>query len=68
MPSQFTAGVDLGATNVRVVIANEDGEIEARRAGPLPPGSPEDVLERPQHERTRRFLSVIEGQAAAEAA
>lgn len=44
MPSQFTAGVDLGATNVRVVIANEDGEIEARRAGPLPPGSPDDVL------------------------
>ena len=44
MPSQFTAGVDLGATNVRVVIANEDGEIEARRAGPLPPGSPENVL------------------------
>jgi polar amino acid transport system permease protein len=31
-------------------------------------GSPEDVLERPQHERTRRFLSVIEGEAAAEAA
>ncbi len=44
MPSQFIAGVDLGATNVRVVIANEDGEIEARRAGPLPSGAPEDVL------------------------
>ena len=46
MPAQFIAGVDLGATNVRVVIANEDGEIEARRAGPLPAGSPQDVLDR----------------------
>ena len=44
MPARFIAAVDLGATNVRVVIANEDGEIEARRAGPLPAGSPEDVL------------------------
>ena len=31
-------------------------------------GAPEDVLERPKHERTRRFLSVIEGEAAAVAA
>lgn len=46
MPAQFIAGVDLGATNVRVVIANEDGEIEARRAGPLPTGSPKEVLGR----------------------
>jgi glucokinase len=46
MPAQFIAGVDLGATNVRVVIANEDGEIEARRSGSLPAGSPEHVLER----------------------
>jgi predicted NBD/HSP70 family sugar kinase len=44
MPHNFIAGVDLGATNVRVVIANEDGEIEARRAGPLPSGAPADVL------------------------
>jgi glucokinase len=44
MPSQFFAGVDLGATNVRVVIANENGEVEARRNGPLPTGSPEDVV------------------------
>jgi glucokinase len=44
MPNGFVAGVDLGASNVRVVIANEDGEIEARRAGPLPAGSPEAVL------------------------
>jgi glucokinase len=40
------AGVDLGASNVRVVIANEDGEIEARRAAPLAAGSPEEVLAR----------------------
>lgn len=46
MPAQFIAGVDLGASNVRVVIANEDGEVEARRAGPLPEGSPEEVLAR----------------------
>jgi glucokinase len=44
MPAQFIAGVDLGASNLRVVIANEDGEVEARRAGPLPVGAPEDVL------------------------
>ena len=31
-------------------------------------GTPEEVLERPKPERTRRFLSVIEGEAAAEAA
>jgi len=31
-------------------------------------GPPEEVLERPKHERTRRFLSVIEGEAAAKAA
>jgi glucokinase len=30
--SPFIAGVDIGASNVRVVIANEDGEVEARRA------------------------------------
>ena len=46
MPAQFIAGVDLGASNLRVVIANEDGEVEARRAGPLPSRSPEDVLAR----------------------
>jgi predicted NBD/HSP70 family sugar kinase len=44
MPHNFIAGVDLGATNVRVVIANEDGEIEARRTGALPAGAPADVL------------------------
>jgi len=44
MSNGFVAGVDLGASNVRVVIANEDGEIEARRAGLLPAGPPEAVL------------------------
>ena len=44
MPHTFIAAVDLGASNMRVVIANEDGEIEARRHGPLPAGSPEEVL------------------------
>ena len=43
MPAQFIAGVDLGASNLRVVIANDDGEVEARRTGPLPVGAPEDV-------------------------
>lgn len=31
-------------------------------------GTPEEVWERPKHERTRRFLSVIEGKTATEAA
>ncbi len=31
-------------------------------------GTPEDVLEHPQHERTRRFLSLIEGETDAEVA
>jgi len=44
VPSPFIAGVDIGASNVRVVIANQDGEVEARRSGPLPPGPPERVL------------------------
>ncbi len=44
MPQKFIAGVDLGATNVRVVIANEDGDIEARRVGAYPGGGPERVL------------------------
>jgi predicted NBD/HSP70 family sugar kinase len=44
MPARFIAAVDLGATNVRVVIANEDGDIEARRAFPIPAGTPGDVL------------------------
>jgi glucokinase len=44
MPHRFLAGVDLGATNARVVIANDDGEVEARRAFALPDGPPERVL------------------------
>lgn len=46
MPQRFIAGVDLGATNVRVVIANEDGEIEARRAMPFEGGDPERTIDR----------------------
>ena len=38
--SPFIAGVDIGATNVRVVIANEDGEIEARRSTPFAAADP----------------------------
>jgi glucokinase len=38
--SPFVAGVDIGASNVRVVIANDDGEIEARRSMPFPAGDP----------------------------
>lgn len=44
MPQRFIAGVDLGGTHVRVVIANEDGEIEARRVTPYAGGDPERVL------------------------
>ncbi len=44
MRGGFIAGIDLGATNVRVAIANTDGEIEARRHFPTPTGSPEDIL------------------------
>jgi predicted NBD/HSP70 family sugar kinase len=44
MRGGFLAAVDLGATNVRVAIANSDGEIEARRHFPTPSGSPEDAL------------------------
>ena len=44
MPHRFIAGADLGGTQIRVVIANEDGEIEARRVMPYPGGDPERVL------------------------
>ena len=46
MPARFIGAVDLGATNARVAILNEDGEIEARRSGPLPDGPPDAVLQR----------------------
>jgi predicted NBD/HSP70 family sugar kinase len=42
--SPFIAGVDIGASNVRVVIANEDGEIEARRHMPFDAGAPPEHL------------------------
>jgi len=44
MRGGFIAGVDLGATNVRVVIADHDGNIEARRHLATPSGGPEAVL------------------------
>lgn len=44
MRGGFIAGIDLGATNVRVAIANTDGEIEARRHFMTPTDSPEDTL------------------------
>ncbi|HXK33719.1 MAG TPA: ROK family protein [Dehalococcoidia bacterium] len=44
MPATFVAGVDLGATNMRVAVATPEGGIEARRAVPLPRGTPEEVL------------------------
>jgi glucokinase len=46
MRGGFIAGVDLGATNVRVVIADQDGNIEARRHFPTPSGTPEAALAR----------------------
>ena len=46
MPHRFIAGVDIGASNVRVAIANEDGEIEARRSTAFTGGTPEEVLQR----------------------
>ncbi|MBI5289729.1 MAG: ROK family protein, partial [Chloroflexi bacterium] len=44
MRGGFIAGIDLGATNVRVVIADQDGNIEARRHFATPPGPPEVAL------------------------
>ncbi len=46
MPHRFVAAVDLGASNVRVAIANSNGEIEARRHMPVPSGNPGEVLDR----------------------
>jgi glucokinase len=43
---RFIAAVDIGASNVRVAIANADGEIEARRVTPFPAGQPEQVIAR----------------------
>jgi len=44
MRQTFIAGVDMGATNIRVAIANREGEIEARRSLPNPGGAPEHAL------------------------
>ena len=42
----YIAGIDLGASNVRVVIADQDGNIEARRHFPTPTGTPADAIAR----------------------
>ena len=44
MGHTFLAGVDIGATNLRVAVSNAEGEVEARRAVPFPGGAPEEVL------------------------
>jgi glucokinase len=44
MPHRFIAGVDIGASTVRVAVADADGEIQARRSHPFPAGTPEDLL------------------------
>ncbi|MEX2246423.1 MAG: ROK family protein [Dehalococcoidia bacterium] len=45
MQQHFIAAVDVGATNVRVAIADADGEIQARRALPFPGGPPAPLLD-----------------------
>lgn len=42
----YIAGIDIGASNVRVVIADQDGNIEARRLFDTPGGVPEDAIAR----------------------
>jgi len=44
MRGSYIAGIDLGATNVRIAIADVDGNIEARRHFPLPEGEPAAVI------------------------
>lgn len=46
MRGGYIAGVDLGATNVRVVIADQDGNIEARRQFATPGDPPSDAIAR----------------------
>lgn len=43
-PTDFVAGVDLGATNLRLAIAGLDGEIAARRAGPVDVSRPPEAV------------------------
>jgi glucokinase len=42
---RFIAGIDLGASNVRVVLCDEDGEVAARRDAPFGGGPPEPALQ-----------------------
>jgi predicted NBD/HSP70 family sugar kinase len=46
MRGGYIAGIDLGATNVRIAVADQDGNIEARRHFPLPQGEPAAVIEK----------------------
>ncbi len=46
MSQRFIAGVDMGASNIRVAIANEDGAIAARRSSPYAGGTPKAALAR----------------------
>jgi len=46
MRQGFIAGIDLGASNVRIALANGDGEIQARRVIPFPEGAPEAALDK----------------------
>lgn len=45
-PTDFVAGIDLGATNLRLAVATLDGAIVARRAGPVDLSRPPDVVVR----------------------
>lgn len=40
----YIAGIDIGASNVRVVIADQDGNVEARRHFETPAGAPQDAI------------------------
>ncbi len=43
-PTDFVAGVDLGATNLRIAVAGLDGEVVARRAGRVDLAQPPEVV------------------------
>ena len=46
MTRGLIAGIDLGASNVRVAIVNHDGEVQARRPMPYGGGAPGELLDR----------------------
>lgn len=43
-PTDFVAGVDLGATNLRIAVAGLDGEVVARRAGRVDLARPPEAV------------------------